>query len=45
MDGIVPTDFNYEHYLQLNPDLHITTQRDAIIHYVLVGRNENRKYK
>jgi hypothetical protein len=45
---ILPKDFDHQKYLNLNPDLqrnNIKTKRDAIIHYVKYGRQQNRKYK
>jgi hypothetical protein len=43
-DGILPPNFDYKHYLILNPDLNYRTEREAIIHYITYGCKENRNY-
>ena len=43
---IIPNDFNWKNYIELNKDLnHITNEKEATDHYVKYGYNENRKYK
>lgn len=41
----IPPDFNYNKYLLLNPDIRTMNERDTIIHYIKIGRNENRNWK
>lgn len=45
---LLPKDFDYKIYLQLNPDLtsrKIKNKKAAINHFLLMGRHENRSYK
>jgi hypothetical protein len=45
---LIPSDFNYTIYLNLNPDLKqqgILTEENAIRHYILHGKKEHRFYK
>ena len=42
----LPSNFKWEAYIKLNPDIkHITNEQDAITHYCNYGVNENRPYK
>ena len=46
MNNIVPSDFKWETYISMNPDIkHITNKLDAIRHYCSHGVKENRSYK
>jgi hypothetical protein len=44
---ILPIDFNWQEYLQLNPDVYeqYKTEKESIHHYIYNGYYENRKYK
>ena len=41
----LPPDFNYQIYLEINPDLPLFNKTEAIDHYLKYGRNECRIYK
>jgi len=41
----ITPDFNWNIYKDLNPDLNYQHQIDYELHWVQVGRKENRKYK
>ena len=41
----LPSDYNWQEYVYLNPDLTGMTEIDAYYHYTGYGRFENRKYK
>jgi len=41
----IPEDFNWRRYIKLNTDLDSTfTKKEALMHYVLFGKTENRSY-
>lgn len=42
---MLPIDFDYKIYIQLNPDLEKMSELDACRHYILHGKNEKRLYK
>jgi len=46
LNKIIPNDFNWELYINLNPDLiNINNKNNAENHYLKYGINENRLYK
>jgi len=42
---VIPTDFHWRHYLELNKDINAKTKKDAIHHYFRYGIYEGRPYK
>jgi hypothetical protein len=42
---LLPSDYNWQEYVYLNPDLHGMNENDAYHHYIGYGANEKRKYK
>ncbi len=42
---LLPSDYNWQEYVYLNPDLHDMNENDAYHHYIGYGANEKRKYK
>lgn len=46
-DLYLPNDFDFKKYLELNPDLKstINNERNSVIHFIVHGRLEGRKYK
>lgn len=46
MNNQIPTDFRWQTYISMNPDIkHVSNKADAIHHYIKYGIKENRSYK